>query len=233
MNLGFIPTICLTVFSLSLSAQKEHQEVMLLDPTDPAKWIYESPTTIPGQVGNEYLFEKWEVGTVVFRNKIKREDLYLNYNLERQELEILTDQGVKIAPHQIIDHWTIQSGERTFIPVEAHNLLEEKGSSFLEILYGDINGVSLMIEHSIYSRKPTYNSQLGLGDNNYRLFPQKRTYLNYKNKRVELPKSAKKREKEISSLLRSNQISKLCKSHKLHLQEEEDLVQLLELWAAN
>ena len=99
-------TIVFLIFSqINLSAQKEHLEYSLIDDTDPTGWLYTSPKAEPGVRGRQYLFEPWKLADIELSNGDAKEDLYLNYNLETQTLEISIQDGIKVVPGGLVNHF--------------------------------------------------------------------------------------------------------------------------------
>lgn len=206
--------------------QEESLKPTLIDNTDPTRWIYVSSSEQPGLRGGRYLFDQWRYATLTFKGDIVKEGLLVNYNLEDEELEISTTEGIKIVPAGFITSWKVQ--DRVFVSL--HEIKDEclnGEKSYAEILSKNDNLILLKIQ-KVERRNPVYNEKLGIGDNNYRYVREDEIILLRQGKCLEISGSAGKREKSLTSFLNKQSISKLVKENDLNLKVEEDLVALVE-----
>ncbi len=224
----YLVAICL---SLDLSGQKEHLEYALIDNTDPTGWIYVSPDTEPGIRGNQYFFEKWQLSDLVLSNGDVKENIYLNYNLEDQSLEISTQQGIKIVPAGLIKSFRYQqeSGQKIFTHHSFSDLpCLRKVVGYHEELFKD-DQVDVHLSHSLERKDPTYNEKLGIGDNNIRWINKEQVWLNTRQTCHLISGSKSKREKIIAKAMRNSRISEIVQNEKLNLKRSKDIATLIEI----
>ena len=218
--------------SATLPAQRENLKYALIDNTDPTRWIYVSPEEKPGIRGSQYLFDDWINATLELSNGDEKENLYVNYNLENQNLEISTQDGIKVVPEGLIRHFTYAAGEhiRTFINAAdmAATGCTFSGHGYLEILYYSEDQL-LLHSFTFERKKPSYNERLGLGDDNEKLIHKMHLWLVQAKQCTELTGSAKRRRKQLSKALRTSRVEVTTKEHKLNLKKAEDVVTLLQL----
>lgn len=220
----------LNLAAFSVAAQEEHLKPTLIDNTDPSRWIYESPQQQPGIRGDQYLFDIWKMAKITFKNDVVKDGLLVNYNLEDQELEISTTEGIKILPKGFIKQWTISDGlqQRSFQTVSflGVNCLP------VEKIYGEILSktveLTLIKVQDLTRKNPTYNERLGIGDNNYRLLRSDHLFLLQGDKCIELAGGAAKREKALAVFLRSRNIEKIIDDQNLNIKGESDLISLIQ-----
>ena len=216
--------------SALVTAQKEHLEYALIDDTDPTGWLYTSPKAEPGVRGRQYLFETWQLSNLVLSNGDVKKDIYVNYNLESQTLEISTQDGIKVVPGGLVKyfHFKDQGTNRSFMHA-SHSLLKclQMLEGYHELLH-DEDEVQLVISRRMEKKDPMYNEKLGIGDNNIRLITKEDVWLASGKKCTELKGPGGKREKQLVQVLRNSRISKIVDKEKLNLKRAEDLVKLMQ-----
>ena len=168
---------------------------------------------------------------ITFKGKVVREGLLVNYNLEDEELEISTTEGIKIVPAGFISSWEV--GERVFV-----SLFGSKDECIRsEKAYGEVltesGDLILMKVYNLEKRNPVYNEKLGIGDNNYRYTRSDQILLLHNAKCLDISGSASRREKNILHFLKNQKISKLVQEQKFDLKQEADLIALVEQVAQN
>ncbi len=207
-------------------AQKENLKPTLIDNTDRTGWIYVSPENQPGIRGDQYLFAEWKLARVVFKDEIVRENLMVNYNLENEQLEISTTEGIKLVPDGFILSWEVDG--KTFVSL--HNFTERCFNverKYAEVL-SDGHDMVLLKVFEFSRRNPAYNEKLGIGDNNYRMIKSEELFLLKKGKCQEISGSASRREKILSNFLKNQRIPKLIDQYNLNIRDEADLISLLD-----
>lgn len=212
-------------------AQKENLKPTLIDNTDRTGWIYVSPANQPGIRGDHYLFTDWKLARVVFKDEGVREGLLVNYNLENEQLEISTTEGIKLVPDGFI--LSLEVDGKTFVSL--HNYTERcinAQRKYAEVL-SDGRDIVLLKVFEFSRKNPTYNEKLGIGDNNYRIIKSEELFLLNKGKCQEISGSASRREKILSNFLRSEHIPKLIDQHNLNIRDEADLIVLLDQMTRN
>jgi hypothetical protein len=222
--------LTLNLAAFLVAAQEEHLKPTLIDNTDPSRWIYESPVQQPGIRGDQYLFDIWKIAKITFKNDVVKDGFLVNYNLEDQELEISTTEGIKILPKGFIKQWTISDGlqQRSFQAVST------LGSACLpaEKTYGEIlsktDGLTLIKIQDFTKKNPTYNERLGIGDNNYRILKADHFYILQGDQCTEIAGGAGKREKTLVAFLRSHSIEKIIDDQDLNIKDESDLIVLIQ-----
>lgn len=218
-------------FPLVVLSQEENLKPTIIDNTDPSRWIYVSPEEQPGLRGDQYLFDDWQIATLTFKENVVKEGLLVNLNLEDDELEIATTEGIKIVPKGFITSWKVK--DHLFVSLYGSNdKCLESDKSYAEILSENDDLVLLKIQ-DLEKRNPAYNEKLGIGDNNYRYLREDKLILLNDGKCLEITGGSGKREKSLVQFLRNQSISKLIKENDLNLKDEKDLVRLIELIAHN
>ncbi len=214
-----------------LMGQEEHLKYNLIDNTDPGRWIFISPDEPPGVRGNNYLFDEWLSANLALNNGSLHE-CFLNYDIQEQNLEVLTQEGVKVVPVTLVDSFLCidQAGNRqVFWPRHKLDLVCILSQlNYLQLLF-DGDKVRLWSGFEIIKKDPFYNEKLDVGDNNVKLIEQEHLFAEREGKCILLAGSAKKRVKTLNQFLRSSRIDKLVKDHGLNLKKTEDLVQLLHI----
>ena len=227
--LGYV-CVCF-IFSIDLlSAQKEHLEYSLIDDTDPTGWLYTSPKAEPGVRGRQYLFEAWQLSDLVLSNNDVKEDIYVNYNLENQTLEISAQDGIKVVPEGLVVKFSFVEGgkRRTFMYASYAQLKCIKViEGYHEVLH-DGDGLQLVVCRRMQKKDPIYNEKLAVGDNNIRLITKENVWLASGKKCTELKGSGSKREKQLMQALRNSRISKIVDKENLNLKRPEDLAILMQ-----
>ncbi len=219
------------IFPALVLAQKENLKPTLIDNTDRTGWIYVSPANQPGIRGDQYLFAEWKLARVVFKDETVREGLMVNYNLENEQLEISTTEGIKVVPDGFILSWEVDG--RTFVSL--HNYTERcinAERKYAEVLSGAHEPVLLKV-YEFSRRNPAYNEKLGIGDNNYRIIKSEALFLLNKGKCQEISGNAPRREKILSNFLKNQRIPKLIDQHNLNIRDEADLILLLDHMTRN
>lgn len=221
----------LFLFPAVLWSQEENLKPTLVDNTDPSRWIFISPGEQPGLRGDQYLFEEWQAATLTFRENIVKDGLLVNFNLESDELEIATTDGIKIVPKGFITSWKVK--DHLFVSLfGSQDDCVDREKSYAEVLSENGDLVLLKIRN-LEKRNPAYNEKLGIGDNNYRYIREDKLILLNAGKCLEIIGGSGKREKSLIQFLRNQQISKLVRENDLNLKEEADLVTLVETVAHN
>ncbi|MBK8504805.1 MAG: hypothetical protein IPL46_22900 [Saprospiraceae bacterium] len=155
-----------------------------------------------------------------------KQGLLVNYNLEDEELEIATSEGIKIVPEGLILSW--ETGNKTFRALfDFDNACLPKGKKYAQMLI-DSNNAMLLKATDLKKRNPSYNEKLGIGDNNYRYMKSSRLLLLKNNRCEEVSGSDSKREKLFIDFFGNQRITKIIDEQKLDLKSEKDLIRLIE-----
>lgn len=218
--------IGLIIFSNVLTAQQENLKPTLIDNTDPTRWVYIAPAADPGLVGDQYFFKDWQVAKIVFRKGVVKDGLLVNYNLEEEELEIATSEGLKIFPAGSILSWEADDKQfRSFF--DFGNTCIPEGKKYAQVL-SDSNAILLLKVTDLKKRNPSYNEKLGIGDNNYRYMKSTRLVILKNGQCEEISGSASKREKLFIDFFGNQRITKIMDEQNLDLKSEEDLIRLID-----
>lgn len=228
-SMKYLITICFAFAIGYLDAQKEHLEYALIDDTDPTGWLYTSPKAEPGVRGRQYLFEQWKLAKIVLGNGDVKADIFVNYNLENQILEISTQDGIKVVPPGLVKyfHFEDEGMTRTFMHASYANLgCLQMLEGYHELLH-DVGDLQLVVCRRMEKKDPMYNEKLGIGDNNIRLVTKEDVWLATGKRCTELKGSGSKREKQLVQVLRNSRIRKIVEKENLNLKRPSDLAKLM------
>jgi hypothetical protein len=154
--------------------------------------IYGIPLPAPKITGDTYINAEWNKGRIFLYGNDKFVDGYpIRYDLDRQELEVRTTQGIKVIPGTKIRSFiTFETNAppEGIIYVNAGEFSFPDGEEFDGFFKVIVDGsMALMSATTVVVKKPDYNEAMNVGNQNFRIAKREKFFYALEGKVRELP----------------------------------------------
>jgi hypothetical protein len=189
--------------------------------------IYGIPLPAPKVVGDTYIDANWNKGRIFLYERDKFIDGYaIRYDLDRQELEVQTPQGVKVVPGTKIKSFvTFEAGgsPEGSIYVNAREFSFPDGNTLDGFLKVVVDGpMAFMSAMTVVVKRPDYNEAMNVGNQNYRIAKREKFFYALEGKVQEVPVKKKELLGIFPSLKRAS-IDKFITDKRIKTNDEEGL----------
>lgn len=147
----------------------------------------------PATVGSYYLFEGWQLGSLVTYSNDAIENYPFNVDLKHNQIEINTDQGVKVLPIRNVKTLKIYSalnGSQEFLNAKEIGGAKVQISGLVEKLPSD--SAQVFKYYFLYLKEANYNAALDMGDEEAKIILKEQKYFKYQGQLMEIPKTNNK-----------------------------------------
>ncbi|MBL7875588.1 MAG: hypothetical protein JNL53_07975 [Cyclobacteriaceae bacterium] len=183
----------------------------------------------PGQtIGDYYLNKNWNKTTILLYQSEKLLEGYsVKYNLQDDQLEVITNQGIKVLEVSKIKNivWmdSLTSFTQYFVNGAEYKLGGVPTTNLLEVLVdGDM---PLLKKTSLFVKEPTYNVAFDVGSRDKTIYQKSTLY--YAQDGTLYKVKGKKDVMEIAGIDKEG-VDKFVKSNKLNLNTDSDLIRVFE-----
>ena len=149
--------------------------------------FYEMSEYIPGLEGTKYMFTDWLEGSIFFYSGLGQDDLVFNYHLENNNLEIRTDEEIKVCDLNLLKAFKLKDGR---IFMNNREFDQSLGFGVSELLYK--GKISLIRTEYIEIQKPTYVKSHDVGEKDSKILHKFKYYIVKDGKAMLLNKKMKK-----------------------------------------
>lgn len=180
-------------------------------------------------IGTSLLYDDWALGTITITENKVVENYLINYDLEKDELLIKTDEDVRVLRGYRVQSFDISQGDgikRHFINSSNHLLDGTPLTGFLEVLVND--DVMLFSKTKISIKAPSYNIQIDYGKRADEILKVESFYIAEDENIMLIGKSKKKSLSLFGD--QTNTIDNFMKKNKLKFKSKEDLIKIVEYY---
>lgn len=216
---------------LCLGQEPANSTVSILDTSiDPAGYISELKPAPAATKGTAYLTKNWVQGKVVFRNGITLHNANFRYNLQGNNLELKTDNSIKIAPLYLITTFSyeVNSRKQVYVYAELTNLKPLRLSGVVQRLYK--NKLALYAYPYTVVQEPTYTPEFDTGSRSPKIIKKTKYYLVVSSTISEVYSSFSKNKSLFEPHYKK--LKAFIKTNKLNLKDSNDLIKLLRQYEA-
>ncbi|MBK0401988.1 hypothetical protein I5M27_03265 [Adhaeribacter sp. BT258] len=172
-----------------------------------------------------YLFDTWNKGTIYLKNKQSIKGYKLNYDMEKDLIEIETKEGIKVLPGDRVKQFNLEkpglSDSMQLVNTDAFPVNNVYNFGFYEIVNGG-SKMQLLVKTDVEIIRANYNMITNSGSKTDKIVKKEKIYLAENNK-VTLIKA-----NDFEAFGRKAEaVEKYAKTHKLKLKRPEDAAKLV------
>ncbi|MFC5272234.1 hypothetical protein [Adhaeribacter terreus] len=175
-----------------------------------------------------YLFEAWNNGTIYLKNKQTIKGYKLNYDMEKDLIEIETKDGIKVLPGNRVKQFNLekpgQSDSMQFVNTDAFPVENVYSFGFYEVVNSGPK-MQVLKKTDVEIIRANYNLITNSGSKTDKITKKEKVYLAENNK-VTLIKG---NNFEVFGR-KADAVEKYAKTHKLKLKRPEDAVKLVDYY---
>jgi hypothetical protein len=154
--------------------------------------IYGIPLPAPKVIGDTYIDAEWNKGRIFLYEREKFIDGYpVRYDLDRQELEVRTPEGVRVIPGTKIRSFVTfetNAPEEGSVYVNTREFSSAENEGFDGFFKVIVDGsMALMSATTVVVKKPDYNEAMNVGNQNFRIAKREKFFYASEGKVRELP----------------------------------------------
>ena len=177
--------------------------------------------------GTHYFQDYWSIGDVILFNGSTLEDLQMKFDIEKNHLEIKTENKVKLLEDSFIKEFTLLDSEsgskKKFMNC---SLYKENGVELIGFFESISDGkMSLFSKMELDIIKASYDAKFDVGDKSDKVLKVENYFIANGENVYRIAKNKKENLKIFGD--KSEQITSYLKSEKLSLKDKEDLQKIV------
>jgi hypothetical protein len=153
------------------------------------------PLPAPKVVGDTYIDEEWKEGRILLYDREKYIDGYpIRYDLDKQEMEIRTPQGIKVVGGAQIRTFVMldegKSSPEVYVNAKDFKISPDVVyTGFLQVV--EDGSMALLCGHTIKVKQPDYNEAMNVGNRDYRILKKENFFFMHNGVLTRVPEKKK------------------------------------------